>query len=127
VGTATYADSLATDNVSGQVSPRAIRCTVDAFAATGTIATFIAWQKAAAKQQQQQQLDSAVLSPAVPPLMLAGYAGCLTMRAAAVLSYKAKGRSMVAGDMIEVLGDPVLQHSGLLARHRKDDPWMREM
>jgi hypothetical protein len=96
------------------------------FAATGTIATFIAWQKAAAKQQQQQ-LDSAVLSPAVPPLMLAGYAGCLTMRAAAVLSYKAKGRSMVAGDMIEVLGDPVLQHSGLLARHRKDDPWMREI
>jgi NAD(P)H-hydrate repair Nnr-like enzyme with NAD(P)H-hydrate dehydratase domain len=47
-------------------------------------------------------------------LMLAAYAGCITMRAAAVLQYAKRGRSMVAGDMIEVLGDPVLQHCSLL-------------
>jgi NAD(P)H-hydrate repair Nnr-like enzyme with NAD(P)H-hydrate dehydratase domain len=75
----------------------------------GTIGTFVAWQKAA-KQQQQQEGQAA----AVPPLKLAAYAGCITMRAAAVLQYAQKGRGMVAGDMIEVLGDPVLQHCGLL-------------
>lgn len=84
----------------------------------GTIGTFIAWQKAAARQQQQQQetpsQQQAEAIAAVPPLMLAAYAGCITMRAAAVLTYKKKGRSMVAGDMIDVLGDPVLQHCGLL-------------
>jgi len=36
------------------------------------------------------------------------------MRAAAVLKYAEKGRSMVAGDMLDALGDPVLQHCGLL-------------
>lgn len=86
------------------------------------MATFIAWQKAAAKQQQQQsaqqqqqQLDSAALSaPAVPPLMLAAYGGCITMRAAALQTYGVRGRSMVAGDMIEALGDGVLRRCGLL-------------
>jgi NAD(P)H-hydrate repair Nnr-like enzyme with NAD(P)H-hydrate dehydratase domain len=93
-----------------------------AAASAGTIGTFIAWQKAATRQHQQsqeqqsqeQQSQQAEAVAAVPPLMLAAYAGCITMRAAAVLTYKKKGRSMVAGDMIDVLGDPVLQHCGLL-------------
>jgi hypothetical protein len=46
--------------------------------------------------------------------MLAAYGGCLTMRAAAVLTYSQRGRSMLAEDMIQQLGDQVLQHAGLL-------------
>jgi NAD(P)H-hydrate repair Nnr-like enzyme with NAD(P)H-hydrate dehydratase domain len=46
--------------------------------------------------------------------MLAAYGGCLTMRAAAVLAYRQRGRSLVAGDMIEHLGDAALQQAGLV-------------
>jgi ATP-dependent NAD(P)H-hydrate dehydratase len=77
----------------------------------GTTAAFISWALAQQrKQPEQQQQDAAA---ALPPLMLAAYGGCLTMRAAALLTFKQQGRSMVAEDMIKQLGDPVLQHSGL--------------
>jgi NAD(P)H-hydrate repair Nnr-like enzyme with NAD(P)H-hydrate dehydratase domain len=82
----------------------------------GTTAAFISWalaqQRKQPEQQQQQQQEAA---PALPPLMLAAYAGCLTMRAAALLTFKQQGRSMVAEDMIKQLGDPVLQHAGLIS------------
>jgi NAD(P)H-hydrate repair Nnr-like enzyme with NAD(P)H-hydrate dehydratase domain len=63
------------------------------------------------KQQQQEQQDAAA---SLHPLMLAAYGGCLTMRAAAVLTFSQLRRSMLAEDMIKHLGDPVLEHAGLL-------------
>lgn len=96
--------------VTADGSPR--RCGGQGDVLTGTIASFISWQKAAKKQQQQQQDGSP--AAALLPLMIAAYGGCLAMRAAAVLKYAEKGRSMVAGDMLDALGDPVLQHCGLL-------------
>lgn len=82
----------------------------------GTTASFISWAKALERRKEQHQEAAAAGGPAtaLPPLMLAAYGGCLTVRAAAVLTYKQMGRSMVAGDMVSHLGDRVLEHAGLL-------------
>lgn len=94
-------------------SPR--RCGGQGDVLTGTTAAFICWALAQRKQQQQeQQQQQQDAAASLTPLMLAAYGGCLTMRAAAALSYKQLGRSMLAEDMIKQLGDPVLQHAGLL-------------
>ncbi|KAF6264025.1 HX dehydratase [Scenedesmus sp. NREL 46B-D3] len=87
-------------------SPR--RCGGQGDILTGTTAAFMSWALAAQRKQQEQQQGAAA---ALPPLMLAAYGGCLTMRAAAVLTFRQLGRSMLAEDMLKQLGDPVLKHA----------------
>jgi NAD(P)H-hydrate repair Nnr-like enzyme with NAD(P)H-hydrate dehydratase domain len=92
----------------------------------GTIAAFISWLQAAERasgssgngstqaQQEQQGGGGGDRGALTALLMQAAYGGCITMRAAARLGWQQRGRSLVAGDMIEHLGDPALQHAGLL-------------
>ena len=74
---------------------------------SGCIAAFTSW---AANFGEQHGLASATGYPeGLPPTMLAAYGGCLTARTAAKAAFGKKRRSMLAGDVIEELGDTVDQ------------------
>jgi ATP-dependent NAD(P)H-hydrate dehydratase len=75
---------------------------------SGTIAAYVAWAQRAAGVERGS-LGEAGASPVegVPPLVLAAYAGCATTRAAARAAFRARGRAMGAGDVIEQLGPVV--------------------
>ena len=63
------------------------RCGGQGDVLSGSAALFVSWAKRAA-------------SVALPPLFLAGYAACVMTRRAAHTTFRERGRSMVAGDML---------------------------
>lgn len=72
---------------------------------SGCIAAFTSW---AANHGEQQGLSAAGSYPeGLPPTLLAAYGGCLTARTAAKAAFAKKRRSMLAGDVIEELGDTI--------------------
>lgn len=72
---------------------------------SGSIAAFMSW---AVNYGETHGLKGASQYPGgLPPVLLAAYGGCLTSRHAARAAYAKKRRSMVAGDVIEELGDAV--------------------
>ncbi|BDA48641.1 ATP-dependent (S)-NAD(P)H-hydrate dehydratase [Coccomyxa sp. Obi] len=72
---------------------------------SGSIAAFMSW---AVNYGETHGLKEASQYPGgLPPTLLAAYGGCLTARHAAKAAYAKKRRSMVAGDVIEELGDAV--------------------
>jgi len=67
----------------------------------GTIGTFATWA------------DLGPRDSAVPPMMLAAYGGCFLTRDCANFCFREKGRSMVAADLVQVIGQrfqAVLEH-----------------
>lgn len=72
---------------------------------SGSIAAFMSW---AVNYGETHKLKEAAGYPGgLAPTVLAAYGGCLTARHAAAAAYGKKRRSMVAGDVIEELGDAV--------------------
>ncbi len=72
---------------------------------SGSIAAFMSW---AVNYGETHGLKEVSQYPGgLPPALLAAYGGCLTARHAAKAAYAKKRRSMVAGDVIEELGDAV--------------------
>lgn len=69
---------------------------------SGVVATFAAWAVSFWDTAHKQQ-DTFV--PDINPMMLAAYGGCLVTRTAAAYAFANKKRSMVAGDMLETLGN----------------------
>lgn len=69
---------------------------------SGAIATHMAWIITYQKRE-----DPSKFPGGVPPLMLAAWGGCHIARVAAELSFAVHKRSMVAGDVIEKLGEAV--------------------
>lgn len=70
---------------------------------TGAIATHLAW----ILTYQERANDPAKFPGGLPPLMLAAWGGCHIARVAAELSFAIHKRSMVAGDVIDKLGEAV--------------------
>ncbi|DBB02509.1 hypothetical protein WJX82_002911 [Trebouxia sp. C0006] len=70
---------------------------------TGAIATHLAW----ILTYQERANDPSKFPGGLPPLMLAAWGGCHIARVAAELSFAIHKRSMVAGDVIDKLGEAV--------------------
>ena len=70
---------------------------------TGAIATHLAW----ILTYQDRVQDPSKFPGGLPPLMLAAWGGCHIARVAAELSFAVHKRSMVAGDVIDKLGEAI--------------------
>lgn len=75
------------------------RCGGQGDVLAGTTGVFVAWAMAAARRG-----DASAAPANVSNLQLAAYAACVTTRSAAARAFAARGRSMVAGDLIGELG-----------------------
>ena len=70
---------------------------------SGAIATHLAW----ILTYQERVQDPSKFPGGLPPLMLAAWGGCHIARVAAELSFAVHKRSMVAGDVIDKLGEAI--------------------
>ena len=70
---------------------------------TGAIATHLAW----ILTYKDRVEDPSKFPGGLPPLMLAAWGGCHIARVAAELSFAVHKRSMVAGDVIDKLGEAI--------------------
>ena len=71
---------------------------------SGCIAAFTSW---AVNHGDHKLASKADYPENLPPTVLAAYGGCLTARTAAGAAFVKRRRSMLAGDVIEELGDAV--------------------
>ena len=71
---------------------------------SGCIAAFTSW---AVNHGGHKLGGKADYPESLPPTVLAAYGGCLTARTAAGAAFAKRRRSMLAGDVIEELGDAV--------------------
>ena len=69
---------------------------------SGAIATHLAWIINYQKHEEPSKFPGGL-----PPTTLAAWGGCHAARVAAEMSFKIHKRSMVAGDVIEKLGEAV--------------------
>lgn len=89
----------------GEVGRVELGCCVQGDVLSGSIAAFMSW---AVNFGQAHGLKEVSQYPGgLSPTVLAAYGGCLTARHAAAAAYAKKRRSMVAGDVIEELGNAV--------------------
>lgn len=82
----------------------------------GIIATFVAWTLSF--MESAKRSDEAVVMPEINPMILAAYGGCLVTRTASAYAFGQRKRSMVAGDVIESIGQAVellFDHSAMQA------------
>lgn len=71
---------------------------------SGTIATMLAWTATL------ESRGGSVPQLGIPSTVVASWGACLVVRTAACLAFQKKGRSMLAGDVIENLGSAIHSH-----------------